>query len=99
MDIFNPSLWPIWCACVLLLIAAVVYARSLIVPNRLSYPSILAGWLVAFAISASVEIPSAGGGIFPSLAATAVGFLLLIPFYKSGWLGAGCVKMQMAFGA
>jgi prepilin peptidase CpaA len=69
------------------------------VPNWISLPAILAGWLVALAISASAEIPSHGGGFVPSLAATAVGFLLLIPFYRSAGLGAGCIKMQMAFGA
>jgi Flp pilus assembly protein protease CpaA len=99
MDVFNLSLWPLWCACALLLIAAIVNLRSLMAPNWLSLPAILAGWLVAFAISASVEIPSRGGGILPSVGATAVAFLLLVPFYQSCGLGAGCVKMQMAFGA
>jgi Flp pilus assembly protein protease CpaA len=68
------------------------------VPNWLSLPAILAGWLVALAISASAEMPSRGGGFAPSLAASAVGFFLLVPFYLSAGLGAGCVKMQMAFG-
>jgi hypothetical protein len=45
------------------------------------------------------EIPSQGGGLLPSLVATGIGFGLLVLFYRSGWLGAGCVKMQMAFGA
>jgi prepilin peptidase CpaA len=99
MDIFNPSTWALWCACLLLLIAAVVNARSLRVPNLLTLPAIVAGWLVAQAIGASVEIPSRGGGLIPSLAASAVGLSLLVPFYATGWLGPGCVKMQMAFGA
>jgi Flp pilus assembly protein protease CpaA len=99
MDIFNPSLWPLWCASLLMLIAAAVNARSLLVPNLMTFPAILAGWLAALAIGASAEIPSRGGGLIPSLAASAVGFFLLVPFYASGWLGPGCVKMQMAFGA
>jgi prepilin peptidase CpaA len=101
MDIFNPSLWPLWCASLLMLIAAVVNARTYEyrVPNLLSLPAIVSGWLVALAISASVEIPTSGGGLVPSLAASAVGFFLLVPFYKKIGLGAGCVKMQMAFGA
>jgi Flp pilus assembly protein protease CpaA len=84
-----------------MLIAAVVNARTYEyrVPNLLSFPAIVSGWLVALAISASIEIPSRGGGLVPSVAGSAVGFFLLIPFYKGGWLGAGCVKMQMAFGA
>jgi prepilin peptidase CpaA len=99
MDVFNPSLWPLWCACALLLMAAAVNSLWLTAPNSLSLPGIVAGWLVALAISASGEIPSQGGGLLSSLSATAIGFFLLIPFYTSGWLGAGCVKMQMAFGA
>jgi prepilin peptidase CpaA len=99
MDIVNPSLWSVWCACLLLVLAAAIYTRTLIVPNRLSLSATLAGWLVAIAISASVGIPSRGGGVVASLAASAVGFFLLLPFYMGGWLGPGCVKMQMAFGA
>jgi Flp pilus assembly protein protease CpaA len=99
MDILQPSLWALWWACLLLVIAAIINVRSLTVPNRLSLAAALAGWLTAIAIDASGAIPSQGGGLAPSLAAAAVGFLLLIPFYQRGWLGAGCVKMQMAFGA
>src|SRR5262245_24035594 len=99
MEITDPSLWPLLWACVLLLIAAVINARTLTVPNRLSLAAALAGWLWALATSALIGIPSRGGGIIPSLAASAAGLLLLIPFYKHGWLGGGCVKMQMAFGA
>jgi prepilin peptidase CpaA len=99
MDLFNAPLWPLNGACVLMLIAAIVNLRSLTVPNLLTLPALLAGWFAAFAITASAEIPSRGGGILPSLIASAVGFLLLIPFYNSVSLGAGCVKMQMAFGA
>jgi prepilin peptidase CpaA len=99
MNLLNPALWALWSGCLLLLIAAVINARTLSVPNRLSLPATVAGWLLALLLSVSAGIPSQGGGILPSLAATAIGFLLLIPFYASGWLGAGCVKMQMAFGA
>jgi prepilin signal peptidase PulO-like enzyme (type II secretory pathway) len=99
MGLFNASLWPLYCACALLLIAAIINLRSLTVPNLLSLPAILAGWFVAFCITASAEIPAGGGGILPSVVASIIGFLLLVPFYKSVSLGAGCVKMQMAFGA
>lgn len=99
MNVLNPTMWALWCACLLLLVAAANNARSLMVPNRLSLSAILAGWLLALVVGASTGIPSHGGGFLPSLAAAIVGFLLLVPFYSSGWLGAGCVKMQMAFGA
>jgi Flp pilus assembly protein protease CpaA len=99
MELFNPTLWALLCACLLLLLAASINARSLLVPNRLTFAAILSGWLLALVIGAGVAIPSQGGGFLPSLAASAVGLLLLIPFYKSCGLGGGCVKMQMAFGA
>jgi Flp pilus assembly protein protease CpaA len=99
MHLLNPTMWALWFACLLLLIAAVINARTLTVPNRLSLPALLVGWLVAVVVSASTDIPSHGGGFPPSLAATVIGLLLLVPFYVSGWLGAGCVKVQMAFGA
>jgi prepilin peptidase CpaA len=99
MHLIDPSLWPLWCGCGLLLLAALINARSLAVPNRLSLSALVGGWLAAIAVSASVGGPTRGGGILPSVAATAVALLLLLPFYRSGWLGAGCVKMQMAFGA
>src|SRR5687767_5915495 len=99
MDILDPSLWPLWCACILMLAAAIINAGTLLSPNLLSLPTIVAGWLVAVAISASNTIPSQGGGVIPSLAASAIGFFLLLPFYAKAGLGAGCVKMQAAFGA
>ncbi len=99
MNLLSTTAWALWCACILMLIAAVYNARSLAVPNRLSLPAIVAGWLVALLVSAAVGIPSQSGGLPSSLVGTVIGFLLLAPFYVSGWLGAGCVKMQMAFGA
>jgi Flp pilus assembly protein protease CpaA len=99
MDHVNPSLWPLIGACALLVIAAVINLRSLTVPNRLTLSAILVGWLMSYAITAATEVQSRGGAVLPSLSATAVGLLLLLPFYNYGSLGAGCVKMQMAFGA
>ena len=39
------------------------------------------------------------GGIGASLAGTALGFVLLLPVYAIGGMGAGDVKMQMGFGS
>jgi prepilin peptidase CpaA len=81
-----------------MLLAAVVNLRTLRVPNRLSLLATAAGWIAALLISVGL-LPSAGGGLVPSLAAALLGGMLLLPFYARGGLGAGCVKMQMAFGA
>ncbi len=99
MKIFGAEMWALWCGSGLMLLAALVNARTYMVPNRLSLPAAVAGWLAALLTSCSAGIPSAGGGVLASFAAAAVGLLLLVPFYAAGYIGGGCVKMQMAFGA
>jgi prepilin peptidase CpaA len=99
MKLFSPEMWAIWCTAGVMVIAAIINARTLTVPNRLSLAAIVLGWSAALAINCSIGIPSNGGGIVASLISAGVGFGLLMPFYSKGWLGAGCVKMQMAFGA
>lgn len=95
----NPSHWPLVVACGLLAIAALINSRSLVVPNRLTLPAVLAGWLMACVIAAAKWPASGESAIFASMSATATALLLLLPIYKSCGLGAGCVKAQMAFGA
>jgi len=91
-------LWPIVFGSISLLAAAVINYRSLLVPNWLSLGSILGAWLVALLVSARL-IPMPEGGVGSCLASMLIGGLLLLPFYSLGYLGAGCVKMQMAFAA
>jgi len=94
----NVRLWPLAIASVLLLLAAAINVQSLLVPNWLTMPSILAAWLAAALVSARM-LPARGGGFGPSLLLTFFGGMLLALPYGYGWLGAGCVKMQMALGA
>jgi prepilin peptidase CpaA len=99
MRLFVVELWALWCGFGLMAVAAAVNVRTLMVPNRLSLPAAIAGLVAALLVSCSVGLPSVGGGILASLAAATTGLLLLLPFYVMGGLGAGCVKMQAAFGA
>lgn len=99
MKFLMLEMWAIWCGLGLMLLAAIVNARTMKVPNRLSLPSLVIGWLVAVVVSCSVGVPSNGGGMLPSLTSTILALILMVPFYLTGALGAGCVKMQMAFGA
>src|SRR5438132_6792424 len=97
MSFFAPQNWPLWFLSVAMVVAAVIDGWKLKVPNWLTFPLIISGWLLGlvhdFGWLAGV------GGIGASLAGTALGFALLLPVYAIGGMGAGDVKMQMGFGA
>ena len=99
MGLFGVESWALWCAFVLMALAAAINARTYMVPNRLSLSAAILGWLAALLVSGLESVPSLGGGILASLVGSGVGFGLLLPFFLAGYLGAGCVKMQAAFGA
>jgi prepilin peptidase CpaA len=82
-----------------MIVAAVIDGWQLKVPNWLTFPLIVAGWLLGL-VHDFGWLPGTGdGGIGAALAGTAVGFALLFPVYAIGGMGAGDVKMQMGFGA
>jgi prepilin peptidase CpaA len=92
--------WPLWFVCLAMIVAAVIDGWKLKVPNWLTLPLILAGWILAILHDFGVLNPATGvGGIGGSLMATTLGFFLLWPVYAIGGMGAGDVKMQMGFGA
>src|SRR5271156_4100429 len=92
--------WPLTFVCVAMIFAAVIDGWKLKVPNWLTFPLVLSGWLLGVLHTCNVLSESTGiGGIGASLAGTAVGFVLLFPVYAIGGMGAGDVKMQMGFGA
>src|SRR5437870_13195519 len=97
MSFFAPQNWPLWFLSVAMVVAAVIDGWKLKVPNWLTFPLIISGWLLGlvhdFGWLAGV------GGICASLAGMALGFALLLPVYAIGGMGAGDVKMQMGFGA
>jgi prepilin peptidase CpaA len=92
--------WPLWFVCLAMIAAAVIDGWKLKVPNWLTFPLVLTGWLLGLTHSLGLLPPSMGvGGIGAALAGTALGFVLLFPVYAIGGMGAGDVKMQMGFGA
>ena len=97
MDLTAPGAWPAWLAAGLLTAAAASNTRTLAVRNWLTLGGVLSGWAVA-ALGAAGAV-TIGGGLAPSVAATAVGYGALAPLASRGDLGAGPVKAQMAFGA
>ncbi len=84
--------WPVWLLSLVLVVAAVIDGWMLKVPNWITFPLVLGGWIYSTA-SFGWE------GLLWSLVGTAVGLLLLIPAYAIGGMGAGDVKLLAGIGA
>jgi prepilin peptidase CpaA len=91
--------WPLWFLCLAMIAAAVIDGWKLKVPNWLTFPLVLSGWALGLAHDMGALEAAGSGGIGASMAGTALGFVLLLPLYAIGGMGAGDVKMQMGFGA
>jgi prepilin peptidase CpaA len=91
--------WPLYFIGAAMLVAAVIDGWKLKVPNWLTFPLILSGWLLGLVHDCGLLAGTGQGGVAASLAATALGFALLAPLYAIGGMGAGDVKMTMGFGS
>src|SRR5437867_8104309 len=92
--------WPLTFVCAAMIVAAVIDGWKLKVPNWLTFPLVLSGWLLGLLNNFGL-LTDAGfeGGIGAALAGTLMGFLLLFPVLAIGAMGEGDVKMQMGFGS
>jgi prepilin peptidase CpaA len=84
--------WPIWLVTATLVVAAVIDGWKLKVPNWITLPMIVSGWVYStwfYGMS----------GLGWSLAGTAIGLGLLLPLYAIGGMGAGDVKLLAGVGA
>src|SRR5436309_14462139 len=97
MRLFTIEYWPIIVVCVGMLAAAVIDWWKFKVPNKLTFPLIISGWLLGLANNFGLE--AGDGGIGAALFGTFLGCALLIPVYAIGGMGAGDVKMTMGFGS
>src|SRR3954462_3496681 len=89
------SNWPIWFVTVTLIVAAVIDGLKLKVPNWITFPMIISGWVYSVALS-----PYGGWeGLMYSVLGTIVGLALLLPAYAIGGMGAGDVKLLAGVGA
>jgi prepilin peptidase CpaA len=89
--------WPIVVICVGMLAAAVIDWWKFKVPNKLTFPLIISGWLLGLANNFGLD--AGAGGIGSALFGTFLGCALLLPVYAIGGMGAGDVKMTMGFGS
>ncbi len=84
--------WPVWLVTILLVVAAVIDGIQLKVPNWLTFPMILSGWIYS-------GVAFGWEGLGWSLVGTAIGLGLLLPAYAIGGMGAGDVKLMAGIGA
>jgi len=97
MKLFTPEFWPVHVICVGMLVAAVIDWWKFKVPNKLTFPIIISGWILGLCNNFGLE--AGHGGIGAALAGTFLGMGLLLPVYAIGGMGAGDVKMTMGFGS
>jgi prepilin peptidase CpaA len=89
--------WPVVVISIGMLAAAIIDWWKFKVPNKLTFPLIVSGWLLGLANNFGLE--AGAGGIGAALFGTFLGCALLIPVYAIGGMGAGDVKMTMGFGS
>jgi prepilin peptidase CpaA len=75
-----------------LVVAAVIDGVQLRVPNWLTFPMIISGWVYS-------SVAMGWDGLGWSLFGTAIGLALLLPAYAIGGMGAGDVKLLAGVGA
>src|SRR6188474_970755 len=84
--------WTAWLVTVVLIVAAVIDGFELKVPNWVTFPFILGGWLYS-------TLAFGWEGLGWSLLGTVIGLALLLPAYAIGGMGAGDVKLLAGVGA
>ncbi len=84
--------WDIWLVTAILVVAAVIDGWKLKVPNWITFPFVVSGWIY-WTTCHGWE------GLGWSLAGTLVGLALLLPAYAIGGMGAGDVKLLAGVGA
>ena len=104
MDYFTalgPALvenWPVWVVTVTLILAAVIDGFELKVPNWVTFPMVISGWIYSVAFAHTMEM-TWYEGLGWSMFGTFVGLALLLPAYAIGGMGAGDVKLLAGVGA
>ncbi|MGB6041721.1 MAG: A24 family peptidase [Pirellulales bacterium] len=84
--------WLIWLVSIVLVVAAVIDGWKLKVPNWITFPMIISGWIYS-------TMAFGWPGLMWSVVGTAVGLALLLPAYAIGGMGAGDVKLMAGIGA
>jgi prepilin peptidase CpaA len=84
--------WPLWLVSGVLIVAAVIDGWKFKVPNWITFPFIIGGWIYS-------TVYFGWEGLGWSLLGTLIGLALLLPAYAVGGMGAGDVKLLAGVGA
>lgn len=84
--------WPVWLVTATLIIAAIIDGIQLKVPNWITFPMVIGGWVYS-------GVAFGWEGLGYSLLGTVIGLALLLPAYAIGGMGAGDVKLLAGVGA
>ena len=84
--------WIVWFVTFVLIVAAIIDGAILKVPNWLTFPFIMCGWI-------HWTMQSGWSGLGWSLMGTVVGMMLLLVLRNVGGMGAGDVKLLAGVGA
>jgi prepilin peptidase CpaA len=84
--------WHVWLVAVVLVVAAAIDGWKLKVPNWITFPLVISGWVYS-------GIAYGWAGLGWSLLGTLVGLACLLPLYAIGGMGAGDVKLLAGVGA
>jgi len=90
--------WHVWVVTIILVVAAVIDGIKLKVPNWITFPMIVAGWIYSGWAAESLGM-TWYQGVGWSFFGTFVGLALLLPAYAIGGMGAGDVKLLAGVGA
>lgn len=91
--------WPIWFVTITLVVAAVIDGFELKVPNWITLPMVVSGWIYSATFAHSHLDLTWYEGLGWSLGGTMAGLLTLLPLYAIGGMGAGDVKLMAGIGA
>jgi prepilin peptidase CpaA len=82
-----------------MILAAFIDGWALKVPNWVTLPLVLSGWMLGLLHDCGVAVDGGTGGVGMAVLGTVLGFFLLFPMLVIRGVGEGDVKMQMGFGA
>jgi prepilin peptidase CpaA len=85
--------WHVYAVAAMLIWCAWIDGTLLKVPNKLTFPFVITGFVYNLAANGLSE------GLWLAFAGMSVGLLTLLPFYVLNWMGAGDVKMMAGMGA